>query len=124
MNKFSGALLAAAATLAATLAAATGALAHAMLDHAVPGVGATAPTSPKALEITFSEDIVAAFSGATLATAEGAAVAVGKATVNPANTLRVPVGQALKPGTYVVTWHVVSVDTHRSSGSYKFTIAP
>ena len=108
----------------AAVGAATGAYAHALLDHAVPGVGATAPTSPRELEISFTQDIVAAFSGATLATADGAAVATGKAAVNPANTLRVPIGHALKPGTYVVRWHVVSVDTHHTSGSYKFTVAP
>jgi len=30
----------------------------------------------------------------------------------------------LKPGTYLVSWHVVSVDTHRTSGTYKFTVTP
>ena len=69
---------------------------------------------------------MAAFSGVTLATAEGAAIPTGKAAVDPSspNVLHVPLGQKLKPGTYVVTWHVVSVDTHHTSGSYKFTVAP
>ena len=38
--------------------------------------------------------------------------------------LHVPLGQKLKAGVYVVSWHVVSVDTHKTSGSYKFTVAP
>lgn len=108
------------------LASATGAFAHALLDHAAPGVGATVHASPTELQISFTQDLVASFSGATLATADGAAVATGKAVVSPSspNTLHVPVGRKLEPGTYVVNWHVVSADTHRTSGSYKFTVAP
>jgi methionine-rich copper-binding protein CopC len=33
------------------------------------------------------------------------------------------VGHALKPGSYTVTWHVLSVDTHRTEGSYSFTVS-
>jgi hypothetical protein len=108
------------------LFAATTAWAHAFLDHAVPGVGATVQSSPSELELSFTQDLVPAFSGASLASAEGGAVATGKATVNAASpsVLHVPLGQKLKPGVYVVNWHVVSVDTHRSTGSYKFTVAP
>jgi methionine-rich copper-binding protein CopC len=111
---------------AACLLFAPAAWAHAFLDHATPGVGSTVQGSPGDLQIAFSENIVAAFSGATLATADGAAVPTGKAAVDPSspNVMRVPLGQKLKPGTYVVTWHVVSVDTHHTSGSYKFTVAP
>jgi copper resistance protein C len=105
---------------------ATGAFAHALLHHAAPGVGATVNTSPNELQIIFSAGVVASFSGATLATAEGAAIPTGKAVVNASapETIHVPIGRALKPGTYVVTWHVVSVDAHKTSGSYKFTLAP
>jgi methionine-rich copper-binding protein CopC len=108
------------------LFAATTAWAHAFLDHAVPGVGATVQSSPSELELSFTQDLVPAFSGASLASAEGGAIATGKATVNAASpsVLHVPLGQKLKPGVYVVNWHVVSVDTHRSTGSYKFTVAP
>jgi methionine-rich copper-binding protein CopC len=100
--------------------------AHAMLDHAVPAVGGTVQGAPGELQIAFTQNIVASFSGAELKTAEGAAIPTGKAAVDPANpkVMRVPVGQKLKPGLYVVTWHVVSVDSQRSSGSYKFTVAP
>jgi methionine-rich copper-binding protein CopC len=106
--------------------AATAALAHAFLDHAVPGVGATVQSAPSEIELSFTQEITAAFSGASVASAEGGAVPTGKATVNAAspNILHVPLGQKLKPGVYVVNWHAVSLDTHRSTGSYKFTVAP
>jgi len=108
----------------ASVLAGTQAFAHAFLNHAEPGVGTTVSTSPSELQLTFTEDIVAAFSGVRVATASGAPVPTGKAAVCPANTLHVRLARALKPGTYVVSWHVVSVDTHHTQGSYKFTIAP
>lgn len=123
---FVAAALAAALFIPAALFAPAAAWAHAMLDHAVPAVGGTAQGAPGELQIAFTQNIVASFSGAELKTAEGAAIPTGKAVVDPASPklMRVPIGQKLKPGLYVVTWHVVSVDSHRSSGSYKFTVAP
>lgn len=106
--------------------AATAAWAHAFLDHAVPGVGANVSASPSELELSFTEGVVPAFSGVTIAEVGGGAVQAGKATVDKGrpNVLRVRLGHALKPGVYIVNWHVVSADTHRTSGSYKFTVAP
>jgi methionine-rich copper-binding protein CopC len=114
-----------AAAFACTLAA-TAAYAHAFLDRAVPGVGATVSGSPSELELSFTQNIVLAFSGVSLATAGGGQIPTGKAVLDPGspNVLHVRLGQALKPGTYVVSWHVVSVDTHPTSGTYKFTVAP
>ena len=110
----------------ACVLAATAASAHAFLDHAVPAVGATVRGSPGEIELVFTQNIVPAFSGVEIAAAGGGAIAAAKAMADPANpaVLHVRLGQALKPGVYVVNWHVVSVDTHKSSGSYKFTVAP
>lgn len=101
-----------------------GAQAHAFLDHAVPGVGTSMQGAPSELELKFTEDLVLAFSGVSLKAEGGAAVPVGKPTLSPANTLHVRLAHPLKPGTYLVSWHVVSVDTHRTSGTYKFTVTP
>lgn len=103
---------------------ATAASAHAFLDHATPGVGVTVQGAPSELELHFTQDVVVAFSGVSLKSEGGQAVPVGKPSVGPANTLHVRLGHALKPGTYVVSWHVVSVDTHHTQGTYKFTVAP
>jgi methionine-rich copper-binding protein CopC len=35
-----------------------------------------------------------------------------------------PVSAPLKPGVYTVHWHAVSVDTHRTQGSFQFTVRP
>ncbi len=123
MQRFSKLVITAA--LASSLSA-TAAFAHAFLDHAVPGVGATVSGSPSELRLTFTQALVPAFSGVQITTAGGAPVAAGKATPDPADpmTLHVRLSQPLKPGAYKVTWHVVSVDTHRTDGSYAFTVAP
>jgi hypothetical protein len=104
--------------------ATTGALAHAFLDKAIPAVGSTVNGSPSELQLSFTENVVLAFSGVHVAAAGGAAVPAGKPTLGPANTLHVRLGHPLKPGTYEVSWHVVSVDTHHTSGTYRFTVAP
>jgi methionine-rich copper-binding protein CopC len=122
MSRFSLSLLAG----LASLFVASGALAHALLDRATPGVGSTVSGSPGEIRLAFTENLVAAFSGASVASEGGAAIPTGKASVDPSspNVLHVPLGQALKPGVYIVNWRVVSVDTHKSSGHYKFTVAP
>ena len=105
---------------------ATAAYAHAFLDRAVPGVGATVSGSPSELELAFTQNLVPAFSNVSVASGSGERIPVGKPVLDAANpsVLHVRLGRALKPGTYVVSWHVVSVDTHPTSGTYKFTVAP
>lgn len=121
---------AAAAFAGATAFAAPGftgsAWAHAFLDHAAPSVGSTSQGAPGELTLSFTQNIVAAFSGVSVTSAAGASIPAGKTRVNSSDpaTLHVSLGRKLAPGTYVVHWHVVSVDTHHTSGSYKFTIAP
>ena len=113
------------ASLALT-AAATAAFAHAQLQKAVPAVGGTVTASPKEIRLKFSEGLEARFSGIALATQAGEAVAIGKPAVDPADnsTFVAPISQPLKPGVYIVTWHAVSVDTHKTQGSFNFTVSP
>jgi copper resistance protein C len=104
---------------------ALGALAHAFLDRAIPPVGGAVPTPPKEIRLTFTEGIEPRFSGIELANSEGQKIATGPAIRAPEDdkqlVLAVP---PLAPGRYRVSWHVVSVDTHRTEGDYTFTIGP
>ena len=111
--------------MVSALACASGsqtASAHAFLDHATPSVGSSVSVAPDALTLTFSEGVVPALSGVVLSGPGGKAIALPKPTPTGADTLQVRLPGRLSAGLYVVTWHVVSVDTHRTSGSYKFTI--
>jgi hypothetical protein len=105
---------------------ASAACAHALLQKAVPAVGGVVTASPKEIRIKFSEGVEPRFSGIALATEAGASAPLGKPNVDPADnsTLVAPISQPIKPGVYTVTWHVVSVDTHKTQGSFNFTVAP
>jgi copper resistance protein C len=99
------------------------AMAHAVIKQSVPAQGATLAAAPKEVVITFNEKVEKMFTSATLNTAAGAAIATGKAAVDPANPaiLRLPL-PALQPGAYVVKWTAVGHDGHRRTGDIGFTI--
>jgi copper resistance protein C len=114
-------------TLTATLGcalAATPAFAHAFLDHAIPSVGGSVAGSPRELQLYYTENIVLPFCGVHVTSQGGGAVPASKPRLGAPNELVVKLGRTLKPGAYVVSWHVVSVDTHHTQGTYKFTVAP
>ena len=93
------------------------ALPHAFLDHAVPAVGATVAAAPHQVEMFFTQELEPAFTGATLANAGGQPVATGAATVDPQNKMELVLNlPPLAPGHYKVSWHALSVDTHRTDG--------
>jgi copper resistance protein C len=114
--------------LAATLSLACGetaAFAHAQLEKAVPAVGGVT-ASPSEIRLTFSEGVEPKFSGVTLTAPDGSEAPLGqpRAEGGDARVLLVPVAKALAPGVYAVRWHAVSVDTHRTQGTFKFTVKP
>ena len=107
------------------LFAAGPAFAHAHLKSANPADKAIVSTFPMALTLDFTEGLNLAFSGANLQDASGSLVQQGKAQLtNEDETLTIPLQSALRPGDYTVKWHVLSVDGHKSDGSYSFTVEP
>jgi copper resistance protein C len=101
-------------------------LAHALLVKAVPAVGGKVAAAPSEIRITYSEAIEPRFSGIELKAANGSAVETGQASLDPKDraTLVIPVKGSLPAGSYKVTWHVVSVDTHKTQGSFSFEVKP
>ncbi|MGH6811496.1 MAG: copper resistance CopC family protein [Methylocella sp.] len=122
MQRFLKLLLAAA--LAYPLAVNT-ALAHAFLDHAVPGVGLTVSGPVRELRLYYTQGVVTAFSHVHVVSAAGAQIPVSKPVNDPSDqqTMIVRLGHALGPGTYSVSWQVVSVDTHTTQGTFTFTVS-
>jgi methionine-rich copper-binding protein CopC len=94
--------------------------AHAFLDHASPLVGSTVPAAPHEVVLTFTQNLEAAFSTAQVTGAGGARVDQGKAAVS-GNTMTVGL-KSLGPGSYKVHWHVLSVDTHTTEGTFTFHV--
>jgi copper resistance protein C len=107
----------------ATLALASPAFAHAFLERASPPVGSEVGTSPPEVYITFTEGVEPLFSTIEVRGAGGAAIAAGKPHSAPGNDRRLVVDLPKLPaGTYTVIWHATSVDTHKTEGSYQFTV--
>jgi hypothetical protein len=99
------------------------AFAHAFLERASPPVGSEIPAAPPELSITFTEGVEPLFSTIVVDGPDGAAIATSKAHSESGNDRRLIVAlPKLLPGTYTVIWHATSVDTHKTEGTYKFTV--
>jgi len=108
--------------LAAIAWCAAPAEAHAFLQHADPGAGARLAIAPTKVVLRFSEELEPAFSSVAITDGSGRNVAAGPVLIR-GNAMLAPV-RLLKPGTYRVAWHVVSLDNHRTQGVYGFVVKP
>ena len=94
--------------------------AHAFLDHAEPRVGNTVATAPREVTLWFTQKLEPAFSTITVTNSAGQRVDTGKTPVRGTQmSISLRSGGA---GTYQVTWRVLSVDTHRTDGSFTFRV--
>ena len=99
--------------------------AHAFLDHASPAVGSSVPAPPQLVALWFTQDLEPAFSGVTVTNEAGERVDLGDARIPEGSAAELQIGlKPLAAGTYLVSWHVVSVDTHPTEGTFTFDIKP
>ena len=99
------------------------AFAHAFPDHAQPPVGSTVSSAPNEVKIWFTGKLEPAFSKLDVRDATGAAVDQGDAAVDRQDATLMHVSlKPLRPGSYEVHWHAVSVDTHATDGTFTFTV--
>lgn len=114
-----------AATFAATLLASTGAFAHAYPETESPAKGSTIRTAPTSLWIEFDDELEPKFTGVKVTDWMGMQMDEGPATVSATDSHHLSVGlKPLQPGKYTVTWHATDTDTHKTHGTYTFTVAP
>lgn len=99
-------------------------LAHAHLKSSQPADNAVIAAAPQELTLSFTEDVEPAFSGVTLLDAGKKTIASEKAQLDTKqhNRLIVPLKTPLAAGDYQVNWHVLSVDGHKTQGSYRFSV--
>jgi methionine-rich copper-binding protein CopC len=118
---------------AAAVAIAAPALAHPQLVSATPAQSTNA-SHVERIVLTFSEPLVAAFSGFDVVMTampgmsqghqhqptkvSGIVVKVGPDGKSLVGTM----GRRLAPGSYDVNWRAVSTDTHRITGKISFTV--
>jgi len=99
--------------------------AHAHLNRASPAAGSTVTPAPKEVVLSFTEKLEPEFSTIEVRDAKDTAVQTGKASLDPAIPAQLRVAlKPLPPGTYKVIWRVLSVDTHRTNGSFTFRVGP
>jgi methionine-rich copper-binding protein CopC len=99
-------------------------LAHAHLRSASPAAGSSVSPAPPEVVLSFSETLEPKFSSIDVRDAKGVSVRSGETRPGErATDLRVGL-KPLPPGTYKVIWRVLSVDTHRTNGSFTFRVGP
>ena len=114
------AVLAGALTLIALLAAP--AFAHAQLVGTDPAPGQVLTKRPSTITLRFTENVQVSANAIRLYNSDGSVLVTGKPKSPDLGTLRIPVESDLKNGAYIVTWRVVSADTHPIQGSFTFQI--
>lgn len=104
------------------LVLATGAIAraHAFIDHTQPRVGSIVHQPPAEVKLWMTEDLEPSFSKVEVFNPQGAEVDKKNTAVSGA-TMKVSL-PTLPPGTYLVKWKAVATDTHKTSGTFNFTL--
>lgn len=118
------------AVATAIVAYASPALAHPKLVSSTPAAKSVV-SNVRQLTLTFSERLIPQMSGIDLAMTgmpgmanhkpmkvTGFAISVGA----DGKTLLAVLPRNLPAGTYLLTWHAVSADTHRVTGTFTFTV--
>ena len=105
------------------MAGASPAFAHAFLKHASPAVGSSNPTAPENLTLSYTEDLEVPFCTVVVTDPAGNPVQTAKPqpVAGHPDELSVPL-HITAPGKYTVTWHALSVDTHKTEGSFSFSV--
>ena len=96
------------------------AYAHAHLTRSEPRDGSTVIPAPQEVDLWFTEGLEPAFSGVEVRDAQGSRVDQGDPQISGA-TMHVGL-KALPPGTYKVNWHALSIDTHKTDGTFSFQV--
>jgi len=113
-------------TLAALTLTVAEAAAHAHLKISSPAADATVSVAPTEVTITFTEALEGNLSRISIKNGAGTPVDGGDTHVvagGDGKTLAVSV-KSQAAGTYRVDWSAASVDTHKTTGSFQFTIKP
>ncbi|HZL36458.1 MAG TPA: copper resistance CopC family protein [Tepidisphaeraceae bacterium] len=109
--------------LATVLTARQTASAHAFLDRAEPKVGAKIAKPPAEIKIWFTQELEPAFSKIQIFDSDGKQLDKKDSHLDSKDRKLLIVGvPKLAAGSYKVSWRVVSADTHRTQGNFKFTI--
>jgi methionine-rich copper-binding protein CopC len=117
----------ASSVVAALCLSSTDLSAHATLKRATPPVGGAVSVAdlPAELHLWFSETLEPSFIQCRITDADGNKLDLRDPRVNPDDRTEMRVAlPRLAPGMYRVSWRVMSVDTHRTTGTFPFRVDP
>lgn len=97
------------------------AAAHAVLVSTEPGESARLDSAPTEVTLTFSEGMTLGAGYARVLTADGERVDTDEASVDGA-VVTVPLEPDLPDGGYLVTYRVISADSHPVQGAWSFVV--
>jgi copper transport protein len=105
------------------LAAPPAAWAHATLESTSPAEGAIVPHAPTRVTATFDEPVGVSPTSLEVFSPTGSRVDEGGTTHGSApDQIAVSLKPGLGNGTYTVSWHVISADSHPVQGAFTFSI--
>lgn len=99
--------------------------AHAFLEKAEPRVGSIVEKSPAMLRVWFTQELDPEYCRLQVFDSHGKQVDKKDTRVDSKDEKLMVVSlPALPAGKYKVSWRAVSSDTHRTRGSFEFTVKP
>jgi copper resistance protein C len=99
------------------------ALAHSELRQAQPTPNSKHKSPPREVKLSFTEQLEPAYSTLRVSNAEGVQVDRHDAHVDASDPLLLRATlDPLDPGSYTVTWRVLSLDPHVSEGHFAFQV--
>ena len=109
--------------LAAVLTVASPASAHATLSSSSPSPGDLLTAAPTEVELRFDETVTTVPDSLRVLGPDGSRADTGVThRRGDGSTITVGLGDRLGQGTYLVSWRVVSADSHPVSGAFTFSI--
>lgn len=101
------------------------AFAHATIDGSSPSAGQSVAASPSRVELRFSESVEVTLGGVRVYDSSGRRLDTGSPQHPGGAGNQVAVALPRLPnGSYVVTWRVVSADSHPVRGAFTFSVGP
>jgi copper transport protein len=110
------------AALAACLLVPALAAAHATIVATTPSDGAVVKTAPREVTLEWSESVDLGDNAVQLLDGAGKRIATAAPRHRGARIAVLTLPRGLRDGTYVVSWRVVSADSHPVSGAFSFSI--
>jgi copper resistance protein C len=99
--------------------------AHAQHGTAMPAARSTVAVPPSEIRLSFSDGVEVRFTSNTLIDDRNSTIAAEPPIVDPEKKILViKLKKSLNRGSYRVNWRIVSVDNHRTSGSFRFVVKP